>query len=66
MIFYYYRNGSLAQTVEHLTFNQGVAGSNPAWLISLGYRQAVRHRTLTPVFAGSNPASSAKWKVAYA
>jgi hypothetical protein len=24
--------GPLAQTVEHLTFNQGVAGSSPAWL----------------------------------
>ena len=24
--------GPLAQLVEHLTFNQGVAGSNPAWL----------------------------------
>ena len=24
--------GLLAQAVEHLTFNQGVAGSSPAWL----------------------------------
>ncbi len=28
--------GILAQTVEHLTFNQGVAGSNPACLIFEG------------------------------
>ena len=25
-------NDSLAQTVEHLTFNQGVRGSNPRWI----------------------------------
>ena len=25
-------DGLLAQAVEHLTFNQGVAGSSPAWL----------------------------------
>ncbi|CEO88141.1 hypothetical protein SSCH_150020 [Syntrophaceticus schinkii] len=25
-------HGPLAQLVEHLTFNQGVAGSIPAWL----------------------------------
>ncbi len=24
--------GSLAQLVEHLTFNQGVPGSNPGWI----------------------------------
>ena len=26
------KNDSLAQTVEHLTFNQGVRGSNPRWI----------------------------------
>ncbi len=26
---------SLAQSVEHLTFNQGVRGSNPRWITSL-------------------------------
>ena len=26
------KDGLLAQAVEHLTFNQGVAGSSPAWL----------------------------------
>ncbi len=25
-------NDSLAQSVEHLTFNQGVRGSNPRWV----------------------------------
>ena len=29
----YIGDGLLAQAVEHLTFNQGVAGSSPAWLI---------------------------------
>ena len=29
-----YENGLLAQLVEHLTFNQVVAGSIPAWLIN--------------------------------
>jgi hypothetical protein len=28
--------GPLAQLVEHLTFNQGVAGSSPAWLTNNG------------------------------
>ena len=28
-------DGLLAQVVEHLTFNQVVAGSSPAWLISI-------------------------------
>jgi hypothetical protein len=27
----------LAQLVEHLTFNQGVAGSSPAWLICYAF-----------------------------
>ena len=27
------KDGLLAQAVEHLTFNQGVAGSSPAWLM---------------------------------
>ena len=30
------KDGLLAQAVEHLTFNQGVAGSSPAWLIIKG------------------------------
>ena len=28
--------GSLAQVVEHLTFNQVVRGSNPRWLTKIG------------------------------
>ena len=28
-----WKYGLLAQAVEHLTFNQGVAGSSPAWLM---------------------------------
>ena len=30
-----YNQEPLAQLVEHLTFNQRVAGSNPAWLTIL-------------------------------
>ncbi len=34
--------GLLAQAVEHLTFNQGVAGSSPAWLTSCpAYEEAL-------------------------
>ena len=32
IFFYTKKDGLLAQAVEHLTFNQGVAGSSPAWL----------------------------------
>ena len=28
-------NGPLAQMVEHLTFNQGVPGSNPGWTTTI-------------------------------
>ena len=30
--------GSLAQVVEHLTFNQVVRGSSPRWLTKLGFK----------------------------
>ena len=41
----------VAQPVEHLTFNQGVAGSNPAGLTKRGYRlvESHRHRIFPPV-----------------
>ena len=29
------KDGLLAQVVEHLTFNQVVAGSSPAWLMNV-------------------------------
>ena len=32
----------LAQSVEHLTFNQRVAGSNPAWLINIKNKAVMR------------------------
>ena len=34
ILFYKSEYGPLAQSVEHLTFNQVVWGSNPQWLIS--------------------------------
>ena len=37
---------SLAQSVEHLTFNQGVRGSNPRWFTRLSL-DAFRVRTLS-------------------
>jgi hypothetical protein len=33
-----FKLGSLAQVVEHLTFNQVVRGSSPRWLTKLGSR----------------------------
>ena len=44
-----YFSGSLAQLVEHLTFNQGVPGSNPGWA-TIQYGALVkwlRHRPFT-------------------
>ena len=32
------KSGSLAQVVEHLTFNQVVRGSSPRWLTRLGFK----------------------------
>ncbi len=34
--------GSLAQSVEHLTFNQVVPGSNPGWLSSAYFPYFIR------------------------
>ena len=36
-------DGLLAQAVEHLTFNQGVAGSSPAWLRMICHGEGI-HR----------------------
>ncbi len=33
-----FKLGSLAQVVEHLTFNQVVRGSSPRWLTKLGFK----------------------------
>ena len=46
---------SLAQLVEHLTFNQRVAGSNPAWLIFCGSSSVVEYDLAKVGVAGSNP-----------
>ncbi len=63
------RNGSLAQLVEQLTFNQLVAGSNPARPTIMFYSkeyavphdsgslaQLVEQLTFNQLVAGSNPA----------
>ena len=48
------RRDPLAQLVEHLTFNQGVDGSNPSWITSFWpVGQAVK----TPPFHGDNMGS---------
>ena len=38
----------LAQSVEHLTFNQGVEGSNPSWYIVI-YRQLISIELLNDI-----------------
>ena len=45
------RYGPLAQLVEHLTLNQGVAGSRPAWITIFSGRlvKRLRHRPFTAV-----------------
>ena len=35
-----YNREPLAQLVEHLTFNQRVAGSNPAWL-TISFKKSI-------------------------
>ena len=66
------KNGSLAQLVEQLTFNQLVAGSNPARPTNFSYTskrceyvvnlidgslaQLVEQLTFNQLVAGSNPA----------
>ena len=40
-LYRYIGDGLLAQAVEHLTFNQGVAGSSPAWLTKKQGRDAL-------------------------
>ena len=47
----------LAQLAEHLTFNQGVDGSNPSWLAKTmaPWRSGLTHQPFTLAFRGSNP-----------
>ena len=45
----------LAQSVEHLTFNQRVEGSSPSWLIFCGSSSVVEHHLAKVGVAGSNP-----------
>ena len=51
--------GAWLSLVEHLAWDQGVAGSNPAapTIIFRGIAKLVRHGTLTPVCVGSSPAA---------
>ena len=48
---------SLAQSVEHLTFNQGVRGSNPRWVT----KQSLAFTPLSSVFARFS--SFSKWQI---
>ena len=53
----------LAQPVEHLTFNQGVRGSNPRWVNYLeryrsGHNGAVLKTVRAQAHVGSNPTLS--------
>ena len=45
----------LAQSVEHLTFSQGIMGSIPIRRTMLGVAQLVEHRVVAPAADGSNP-----------
>ena len=38
------KNGALAQSVEHLTFNQVVRGSNPRCFIGMEMRNALKNQ----------------------
>lgn len=56
------KSGSLAQVVEHLTFNQVVPGSNPGTLIDAQIAQLVEQRTENPRVDGSIPSGGTKVK----
>ena len=47
-------NGLLAQVVEHLTFNQVVAGSSPAWLMYVKSRNIADWRGFPGFFTAKN------------
>ena len=44
LFMFYKKNGTLAQVVEHLTFNQAVRGSSPRCLIETALDKAVFYR----------------------
>lgn len=46
--------------VEHLTVNQKVAGSSPAWEAKVFIAQLVEQRTHNPLVVGSNPTGDTK------
>ena len=50
------RGEPLAQSVEHLTFNQGVGGSIPPWLTNIaGWSSLVARQAHNLKVSGSNP-----------
>ena len=62
--FYYYRHGPIAQSVEHLTFNQGVPRSSRGWITNTeryrsGHNGAVLKTVRVQAHVGSNPTLSA-------
>ena len=50
---------SLAQPVEHLTFNQGVPGSNPGWITKKPKRSSIRNAKSSTVRLYADVAESA-------
>ena len=51
-------NDSLAQLVEHLTFNQGVPSSNLGWITTFHIRGPLVKRSKTSPFHGENMGSN--------
>ena len=49
------KNDSLAQSAEHLTFNQGVPGSNPGWITKGSIAQLGEHLPYKQRVIGSSP-----------
>ena len=54
---------SLAQLVEHLTFNQGVVGSSPTWLTLLYTRYAVMAELADALDSGSSGVTTVEVRV---
>ncbi|KAF0229018.1 MAG: hypothetical protein FD182_1274 [Fusobacteria bacterium] len=61
MVLAYSLNDPLAQSVEHLTFNQGVPRSSRGWITKIApVAQSVEQRTENPRVGGSIPPGGTK------